>query len=168
MSAKVRALSQPEKLMSFRVVGLDPAPFAPLVFLSDDELAAKGMRRMIADNKPGYPCRVTLEEAEPGERVLLVGYQHQKAHSPYDAGGPIFVRESARDTFDRVGELPPVFNGRLLAVRAYDADGMMIHAEVVDSDPRALFAQFFADPATRYLHVHNARRGCYSCRVERA
>ena len=26
---------------------------------------------MVADSKPGFPCRVTLEDAEPGERLIL-------------------------------------------------------------------------------------------------
>ncbi len=70
--------------------------------------------------------------------------------------------------FDEVNKLPPVFGGRLLSVRAYDNGGMMLDADVVESDPRGLFDKFFADPAVEYLHVHYARRGCYSCRVDRA
>ena len=125
------------------------------------------MRRVVADGKPGFPCRITLEDAEPGERILLLPYEHQPAHSPYRAPGPIYVR-SGGAAFDRVDELPPVFAGRLLSVRAYDATGLMSDADVVESDPRGLFEKFFANPAVDYLHVHYARRGCYSCRIERA
>ncbi|MGZ5960896.1 MAG: DUF1203 domain-containing protein [Rhizomicrobium sp.] len=154
--------------MSFRIRGLSPGQFEPFLALDDAELTARGMRREIIDEPHAAPCRVTLVDADPGERVILLPFAHQTADSPYQAGGPIYVRERAREAFDRVGELPPVFSGRLLSVRAYDADGMMIHADIADSDPRELFTQFFADPATDYLHVHYARRGCYSCRVDRA
>ena len=155
--------------MSYRFRGLSAEPFAPLLGLSDSELEARGMRRMIADEKPGFPCRVSLEDAEPGERLILLPFEHQPAHSPYRAAGPIFVRESARETFDRSGELPPVLVGRMLSVRAYDPDGLMVHADIVDgADVEALLARQFARADTDYIHIHFARRGCYACRVERA
>jgi hypothetical protein len=154
--------------MSFRILGLQPAQFEPLFALDDLALAERSMRKVAIDEPHSAPCRVTLEDAEPGERVILLPFAHHVAHSPYRAAGPIYVRETARAAFDRIDELPPVFSGRLLAVRAYDAHGMMLDAEVADSDPRELFTRFFADPATDYIHVHCARRGCYSCRVERA
>ena len=152
--------------MSFRIRGLEPASFDPLFALDDAALAEKSMRRVLIDAAHSAPCRVSLQDAEPGERVILLPFAHHVAHSPYRASGPIYVRERQK-AFDRVDELPPVFEGRLLAVRAYDTGGMMLDADVVESDPRALFETFFADPATDYIHVHYARRGCYSCRVER-
>ena len=153
--------------MSFRIRGLEAAQFAPLFALDDDALAERSMRAVIADAPHSAPCRVSLEDAAPGERLILLPFAHLMAHSPYRASGPIYVR-AGQEIFDRIDELPPVFAGRLLGVRAYAAEGMMTDAEVVDSDPRGLFDKFFADPRVEYLHVHYARRGCYSCRVERA
>ncbi len=153
--------------MSFRIRGLSAAEFTPLFALDETALAARGMRRVVVDAPHSAPCRITLEDAAPGEHVLLLPFAHQTAHSPYRATGAIYVREDHLEPFDRVDELPPVFNGRLLSVRAYDAAGMMLHADAVDSDPRALFETFFADEAVEYLHVHYARRGCFSCKVER-
>jgi hypothetical protein len=153
--------------MAFRIRGLSPAQFAPLFALDDAALAERGMRRVTVDAPHSAPCRVTLADAAPGEQLVLLPFAHHMTHSPYRASGPIFVREGGQ-AFDRIDELPPVFAGRLLSVRAYDAAGLMTDADVVDSDPRALFDRFFADPAVDYLHVHYARRGCYSCRVERA
>ncbi len=155
--------------MEFRFKGLPLAPFEPLFGLSDAELEGRGFRRVTADEKPGFPCRVTLEDAEPGERLLLVSFPHQPANSPYKAAGPVFVREQARDVFDKVGVVPPVLRSRLLSVRAYDAAGMMIDADVVEGrevEPR--IARFFENGATERLHIHYARRGCYACAVERA
>ena len=154
--------------MSFRYIGLSPAPFAPLSALDDAALLARGMRRMIVDEKPGFPCRVTLEDAEPGESVLLIPFEHQPAHSPYRASGPVFVREGAQTQFDRVGAPPESLLSRMLSVRAYDRDGMMIAADVTPGDAlESLLEHFFADQTVAYVHVHNARRGCYAARVER-
>ena len=155
--------------MTFRFRGLSADPFAPLLALSDAELEARGMRRMIADEKPGFPCRVSLEDAEPGERLILLPFEHQPAHSPYRAAGPIFVRETARMTYDRSGDLPPVLRERLLSVRAYDRDGLMVDADVVEgAGVEALLARQFDRADTDYIHIHFARRGCYACRVDRA
>src|SRR5258707_9220228 len=111
--------------MSFRIRGLEAAQFAPLFALDDAALIEKSMRRVVIDEPHSAPCRVTLEDAEPGERVLLLPFAHHMVHSPYRAAGPIFVRETALAAFDRIDELPPEFQRRLLAVRAYDADGMI-------------------------------------------
>lgn len=154
--------------MSFRIRGLDAAQFASLFTLNDAELAERSMKRVIADAPRSAPCRVTLQDAEPGEALILLPFAHHMAHSPYRASGPIFVRENAAQPFDAVDSLPPVFQGRLLSVRAYDAAGDMTAAEVVESDPRALFDRFFADPAVAYIDVHYARRGCFGARVTRA
>jgi hypothetical protein len=154
--------------MTFRIKGLAAEPFVDLFSLTDDALAARDMRRVIADAPRSAPCRVTLEDAEPGERLILLPYAHQTAHSPYRASGPIFVREGVRETFDKVGTLPPVFDGRMLSLRAYDAAGLMTDADLAQSDPRALFDRFFADPQVAYIDVHYARRGCFACRVDKA
>jgi hypothetical protein len=154
--------------MTFRIKGLEAAPFRDLFTLDDGALAARDMRRVIADEPHAAPCRVTLEDAAPGERLILLPYAHHTARSPYQASGPIFVREAAREAFDAVGTLPPVFQGRVLSVRAYDAEGLMTAADIAQSDPRSLFEAFFADPAVAYIDVHYAKRGCFSCRVERA
>lgn len=155
--------------MPFRYIGLSPEPFAPLLALDDEALIARGMRRMIVDAKPGSPCRVTLEDAEPGERVLLLPFEHQPAHSPYRASGPIFVREDAKASFDDVGAPPACLRVRLLSVRAYATDGMMVDADVTPGEAlEPLLERVFADPAVAYVHLHYARRGCYAARVERA
>ena len=154
--------------MKFRFQGLSVAPFAPLFALSDAELVARGMRRMIADEKPGFPCRVSLEEAEPGERVLLTNFEHQPAHSPYRATGPIFVRENAGAAYDGT-DVPPVLRPRLLSLRAYDRDGMIVEADAVPGDDvEVALARLFARDDTVYIHIHYAKRGCYACRVDRA
>ncbi len=82
--------------MNFRITGLDPEPFQGFYGLSDDDLAAQRVLRVVADRRPGFPERVELRDAEPGETLLLVNYVHQPADNPYRASHAVFVREGAR------------------------------------------------------------------------
>ncbi|MFT3897310.1 MAG: DUF1203 domain-containing protein [Thermomonas sp.] len=153
--------------MDYIVTGLPIEPFRPLFGMAENELRQHGASRMVADG-PGYPCRVTLEDAEPGEALLLLNWRHLDVDSPYRGDGPIFVRESARSPARIRNEIPQQQRIRLLSIRAYDADGWMRDAEVVEGvEAEPLIERFFADPEVAYLHVHNARRGCYACRIER-
>ncbi|WP_447726909.1 DUF1203 domain-containing protein [Sphingomonas koreensis] len=154
--------------MSYVIHGLDPAPFRHLYGLSDSELAAQGAVRMIADAKPGYPCRVTLEDAEPGSAVLLVNHEHLPVDTPYRSRHAIFVAEGAERPARYEAAIPDQLRSRLLSVRAFDADDMMIDAEVLGGEKlQAEIGRMFADPRVAYLHVHNARRGCFAARVDR-
>lgn len=154
---------------SFRLSPLPREPFAALFRLNDEELAQHNVQRVVATEKPGYPCRVSLEEAEVGERLLLLKFAHHDVASPYAGSGPVFVRESAEAARPAVGEIPEVVRSRLLSVRGYDAAGMMLHAEVIEGrEVEQAIARQFADTNVAYIHLHNAKRGCYSCRVDRA
>jgi Protein of unknown function (DUF1203) len=114
------------------------------------------------------PCRISLLDAEVGEEMLLFTYRHQAAASPYAASGPIFIRRCATQAFDAINVIPDQQRRRLLSVRAYDARHYIVDAEVAPgTELETLIGRFFADPRVTYLHVHNARRGCYSCRVDR-
>ena len=154
--------------MSFRILGLAPDLFRGYFAMSDAELAAVGALRRIADD-PGWPCRVSLAHAAVGEEVLLLNYEHQPGATPYRSRHAIYVRRSAERPYDAVDAVPEVLRTRLLSVRAFDAGHMMIDADVVEgAQVEALFERLLADPAASYLQVHNARRGCYAARVERA
>ena len=154
--------------MPFRYLGLPQTVFANILAMGAAELAQIGAQRTIADQKPGYPCRVTLADAEPGEPVVLFSYTHQSAATPYKASGPVFVRQSAHEPYDS-DRLPPVFQaGRLLSARAYDSDGMMVDADVTPSDGlEHLLEMLFARSETDYVQIHYAKRGCFAARVER-
>jgi hypothetical protein len=156
--------------MDFRITGLSPEPFAAIFRLNSTQLIAHGGQRVIADDtSPGYPCRVSLAHAAPGEVLLLTSFKHQPARSPYQAAGPIFVRESATVAFDAVNTVPEPVRVRLLSVRAYDAADLIVDADVVDGGAlEGLMDRYFQYENVRYLHIHYARRGCYACRVDRA
>ena len=154
--------------MDFRICGLPATPFAHLVPMSDAELARHRALRRVCDEKPGFPCRVTLEDAEPGEEVLLVNYEHLPVDSPYRASHAIYVRAGAKVPFDAVNEVPQALRDRLLAVRAFDASGLMVAADIIEGrECEPLIRRFLDNPEVAYLHAHFARRGCFAARIDR-
>ncbi len=154
---------------NFRIVGLPLAQFEPLFSLDDNELAQKGARRLVVNAKPGFPCRISLQDADIGERVILVPFMHHDVESPYRASGPVFVRETAKEVELTPGEIPDVVAGRVMSVRAYNDQGLMVNAAVTPGkELESQIEKFFGDAKISYLHLHNAGAGCYSCRVERA
>ena len=154
---------------NFRIVGLPLAQFQPLFPLDDNELEQKGARRLVVDAKPGFPCRVSLQDAEIGERVILLPFVHHDVESPYRASGPIFVRETAQQVELAPGEIPDVVATRIMSVRAYNDKGTMVNAAITPGTQlESQIEKFLADFRVSYLHLHNAAAGCYSCRVERA
>lgn len=155
-------------IMSFRITGLDPSPFRKYFGASDEELAFVNAKRCIADEKPGFPCRVTLEDAEPGEALILLTHTHQPSSSPYRASGPIFVRERAKERKAIADEIPAQLAIRLLSLRAYDEADMIVDADVVEGrEAKDAIERFFANPSVAYIHAHFARRGCYAARIDR-
>jgi hypothetical protein len=158
----------PMSNIAFRISALPLDPFLPFFELDDAGLAAVGGRRCVADEKPGYPCRVSLVDAEPGEALILLPHTHHDVARPYRASGPIYVREGARQTFPAINEIPEAVRRRLLSARAYDRTGFMVGAAVMEGrELEAGISGFFGDERVAYLHLHNARPGCYSCRVDR-
>jgi hypothetical protein len=154
--------------MHFRVTGLSPEPFRALFGLSDAALAEHGAKRCVANAKPGFPDRIGLSDAEPGETVLLVHYEHQPANTPYRASHAVYVREGATETGSTDG-VPESLRVRLISLRAFDAGHLMIDADIAEGeDLDGLIHRFFANPATAYLHAHYAKRGCYAARIDRA
>ena len=156
--------------MGFRISGLALERVEHLMRLEDAAgLAAAGVVELRVDEEHAFPCRVTLEDAVPGEQVLLFNFLHQPAASPYQASGPIFVRREAAHTRIAVNEVPDQQRRRLLSVRAYDARDWIVAAEVTPgTELEPIIERLFADPRVAYLHLHNARPGCYAARVDRA
>jgi hypothetical protein len=155
--------------MGFRIKGLPAEEFSHLFAMSDEELARHGAVRQIADPRvPGYPCRVSLTDSQPGDELILVNYEHLPVDSPYRMRFAIFVREGD-ETYDRVDEVPEQLRTRVLAVRAFDEKGMMLAFELVDGrELETSVTKLFRNSDAAYLHVHFAAPGCYAARVERA
>ena len=154
--------------MPFQIHALPSAQFEPLFSKSDNELAELNAQRMRVDSKPGYPCRVSLVDAEVGETVLLMNFEHQPANSPYKSAHAIFVRENAEQALPDVDVVPDVLTTRLISIRAFDRDDNMLDADVVDGTRLGVsIPRLLVDQDVAYLHLHNAKRGCFAARVTR-
>jgi len=154
--------------LDFNISGLPPEPFRALFELSDAELAARGARRIVVDEPNGVPCRVSLEEAIPGEEVLLLPYQHLDAPSPYQSKGPIFVRRNAGVAARHRNTVPEMQRRRISSLRAYDENRWLLESDVVaGAELETSIRRLFDNPNVAFIDVHNARPGCFAFRVNR-
>lgn len=156
--------------MSFTVTGLAAEDYRPLFALSNEALAERGISRVVADAPQGYPCRISLADARPGETLLLLNYEHQPADTPFRSRHAIFVGEGSGETASYVDELPPSLAARaFLSLRAFDAEGMMVDG-VLSPTAEAVSAieALLGRPETAYIHAHYPGRGCYAARIDRS
>jgi hypothetical protein len=155
--------------MTYRIRGLDPTPYKPLFGLSDEELAERGIVRMIVNEKPSFPCRVSLTDRDIGESVLLLNHVSHEVANPYRASHAIFVTEGAGEAAECVNRVPPVFEPRVLSLRGFDRDGMMAEAMLTQPGEADVgIRKLFEIPEIETIHAHNAARGCFSAKIERA
>ena len=153
--------------MTYRIKGLDPRPYRHLFGLADHDLAALGATRMTSDSTPGYPCRVTLDDVEPGRTVLLVNHVSH-ADGPYRASHAIFISEDADEPAEYRGEVPPALDRRVLSLRAFDEAGMTTDATLCQpGEADAAIRKMLAVEQVHHIDAHNAVRGCFAGRVER-
>jgi hypothetical protein len=153
--------------MPFTVTGLSPEPFVPLFGLSDEALAQRLARRVVV-NGTGFPERIEMRDAEPGETLLLVNYEHQPADTPYRSSHAVYVREGASEAWNG-DALPEVMRKRLLSLRGFSADGHMVEADVAEgAEAEALIERLLGNDRIAYIHAHYARPGCYAARIDRA
>lgn len=155
--------------MTFQIHALSAEPFAELFNLSDDKLKVLNVRRMVVEVTPGTPCRVSLADAEIGETVVLLNYEHQPADSPYKASHAIFVREGIAQAHPDAGTVPEVLRSRLISLRLFDENHTMIDADVMEgTNLKAAISKAFVDENVAYAHLHNAKPGCFAASVTRA
>ena len=153
--------------MTYRIKGLDPAPYKPLFALSDDELAERGVVRMTVTT-PTFPCRVSLTDRPLGESLLLLNHVSHDVANPYRATHAIFVAETDQQAAEFVDQVPPVFEKRALSLRGFDKDGMMADAVLTQpGEADAGIRKLFANPEIETIHAHNAARGCFSAKIGR-
>ena len=154
--------------MAYRIEGLVPAAFAALFAMSDDELAERNAKRVTATASRGFPCRVSLEDAREGEALILVHHVSHDVPTPYRSAYAIYVRESAETAAEYIDATPPVFEGRPLGLRGFDADGMLKAALLaLPGEADAKIRELFANEEIATIHAHNAAHGCFAARIER-
>ena len=155
--------------INFQIKALQESEFASLFELDDVKLSEIGAIRTTVDKKLAFPCRVSLEDSEPGEEIILLPYQHHKTNSPYRSLGPIYVRKNSSTAKPTVNEIPKLLNHRLLSLRGYDKHGMMKSSLVTEGQNlREVINEMFYNEEIGYVHIHNAKPGCYMCEVVRA
>lgn len=154
--------------MSYRIEGLQPGLFRPLFGLSDEELARRGVVRMTVTEKPSFPCRVTLDDRDVGETVLLLNHISHDVQNPYRASHAIFVTEGVEEAAVYEDEVPPALDRRILSLRAFDEAGMMVDAKLAQpGEADSVIRTLLAIPEVSSIHAHNAIRGCFAAAVER-
>ncbi len=152
----------------FVISGLDPKLFEGYFEMNSSQLGKMGIRTSLADSYPGYPCRVSLEDAQIGEEVYLISFEHHQTNSPYRSSGPVFVRKNAMPASMGINEIPEMLIHRLLSLRAYNEAGMMLDSRTLNgSELRFTLCQMFENMEIAYIHIHNAGPGCYNCKAER-
>ncbi len=155
--------------MTYKISGLEPSQFRHLIGLGDEELAAHRVVRMTADARPSFPCRITLDDAEIGETLLLLNHVSRDRDNPYRASHAIFVSESAAEAAVYQDEIPPALARRILSLRAFDRDGMMVDAALVQpGEADEAVRRLLDNEAVDHIDAHNATRGCFAARIERA
>lgn len=154
--------------VNFQISGIEPQQFASYFQMNSDELSKLRITKMIVDEKPGFPCRVSLQDAEVGEEVILLPFEHHNVSSPYRASGPIFIRKNALEAKLKINEIPEILPHRFLSLRIYDKSAMMIDARTLDGEKlSSTIENIFENPRAEYIHVHNANPGCYNCQIDR-
>ena len=116
----------------------------------------------------GFPCRISLVDAKPGEKILLSHITHHDVGTPYRAAGPVYLRPNVPTAKLGPNELPKVFAGRLLSFRAYTEKGFMADAQVAPGEnAKSTIESLFENKKVAYIHVHFAAPGCFCCEVKR-
>lgn len=154
--------------MSFIIQGLDPSLFDALSGRKQEVINGLPVEWHVVNERPGFPCRITLDDARIGAEVLLLSYPHHGAETPYAQSGPIFVTvgQAVAGTF--IDVIPPALLRRRLSLRAYDANGAMIDAVLVDgASANDKIDALFSNPDVTHIDAHNATRGCFAAHIRR-
>lgn len=154
--------------MSYRITGLSMAPFAPLFAMDDAALAAHCAIRTHAASDRGFPCRVSLVDARQGEELILLNHVSHDVATPFRASYAIYVRADAAEPAPFVDRTPPVFEGRTLSLRGFDATGMLREGRLAaPGETDAVIRALFAREEIAYIHAHNAAPGCFAAWIDR-
>ena len=153
---------------NFKITGIQKDEIQDLLNLNGQELLEKGISTITVDEKPGFPCRISLVDADIGEKVLAFSYEHHRVKSPYQSSGPIFLRTNAKTANLKKNEIPKMLIHRLLSLRIYDEQAMMIDARTLKGEYlKDNIQEIFANEKAKYIHVHNSSPGCYNCQINR-
>ncbi|MFI1384080.1 DUF1203 domain-containing protein [Embleya sp. NPDC020886] len=148
------------------VVRAIPAEFLDTVRAAGTDVSGHPVEPRAAGG--GEPLRCCLRDAEPGESLILFGYEPPLPASPYREIGAVFTHAEACPGPTDDG-YPPHWRDRPQVFRAYDALGR-IHptSRVHDTDaPEGALAEILADPEVTRIHSRNITYGCYMFAITR-
>ena len=154
---------------SFQLVPV-PEEVAESVRLERRDAFGNGkLEPIVVDKEAAFPCRICLEDARVGDRVLLCSYSPFARPTPYRTVGPIFVHETSCRPFRPSAQVPDMIRRRRVALRAYSADSsQMLDCDVVEGETLAERAELMLkDRRVFRIDVHFARAGCYACSIGR-
>ncbi len=106
--------------MNFQLSALAETTFQDLFSLSETALKEHNIISELVTVKPGVPCRISLEDAEIGERVLLINYRHLPDVSPFQASHAIYIREHVKQATPQKNQIPEMITDRIISLRAFD------------------------------------------------
>jgi hypothetical protein len=154
--------------MTYQITGLSPQSFSTLIGADDATLGAARAVRVTATADSGFPCRISLRDATAGESLILLHHTSHDVATPYRSSYAIYVRENAAQAAHYVDAVPPIFEGRPLGLRGFDASGMLRAALLALPDQAdARIREMFENSEIAYIDAHNAAHGCFAARVER-
>jgi hypothetical protein len=137
-----------DRLDALRAAGVDDAgnAFAPFVNGDPD----------------GAPLRCCLRVARTGERLALIAYRPDRTAGAYREVGPVFVHAERCGGYPERETYPSGFRGWRQVQRAYDAEGRIVDALLVEgANAEQGIAKLLADPAVVTVHSRNVLYGCY-------
>lgn len=160
-SSRIKFVKKIE-MKNFIIKSLQHSKFEYLKDLTELELSVNNIVKQTVNKKPSFPCRVTLQDAEIGEEVFLLNYQFHNKNSPYSANGPIYIRPNKVSKICKKNEIPEMFLTRLISLRGYNSLSMLINAEVFEGTLlKEKIQKFLEKENIEYLHIHNAKTGCF-------
>jgi hypothetical protein len=131
-------------------------------------LASLNALRVVAEEGGGYPCRVSLRDAEPGEQLILVNHVSQPLASPFRACHAIYVRKDAERLAPLVDAVSDYLDRRTLSLRGFDASGRIAAALLAaPGGADAAIRELLSNGEVAEIHAHSAAYGCFLARIER-
>jgi hypothetical protein len=155
-------------MIPFEIVPVPEAVAERVRRSRQDDWGNVDLTPVVADSKPGFPCRVCLRDAEPGEEMLLFSYSPFERATPQRTVGPIYIHAKRCQPWSDDGVVPEQLRRRLLSLRSFDEHDQMLDVAVVEGrELEDQVARLFEEPRARIIHVHNARPGCLACLIRR-
>ena len=144
-----------------------PAEVLDRVRATGIDTSGNPVARIVADG--GNPLRCCLRDAEPGEEMILFGYEPPLPASPYREIGAVLAHAEPCAGPGDPTRYPSDWLGRPQVLRAYDERGWIHDAtrRHDGSDPEAVIAAMLAEPGVVQIHSRNIDYGCYMFTVTR-